>query len=447
MSADGNKLVAIGNDGIYVSNDGAATWSLRPSVGNDSWQSVAISADGSTLVAANYGGYIYTSTDDGNVWTEHTATDVHQWQWVAVSANGQTILGVPYDGSVYRSVDGGDNWTTLTIPGSQSWDQVAMSSDGMTIALSDWDYRLYTSTDKGDSWNERTIPDASRMETLAMSANGQTILATSSGYDPWVSINGGASWAQVEAAGGSKSWHRAVVAAGGSKLFAVEGLGYLFTGSVTGGNEETPPEETPPTEPTPTPTSPAAPAPVLSPNSNQPSTSTTKISTMAQGPVVTIDESPAEQPAQPPIDLMKTTAFMTGSDYKLDVTPGQVMKFNVLQDAHTMTIDAVDGENVTFTLRSTPQKHTLRVGETGNYDVNSDNVNDLSVTVNRILGGVAELSITKLAAVDTTAETKTVQTEDTKAKPVINYSLIAWIAGGVVALLIVILIIRKAKRA
>jgi hypothetical protein len=87
------------------------------------------------------------------------------------------------------------------------------------------------------------------------------------------------------------------------------------------------------------------------------------------------------------------------------------------------------------------------VGETGNYDVNSDNVNDLSVTVNRILGGVAELSITKLAAVDTTAETKTVQTEDTKAKPVINYSLIAWIAGGVVALLIVILIIRKAKRA
>jgi hypothetical protein len=67
-SADGIKLVAAERHGqLYTSTDTGASWTARESVRN--WTAVASSTDGNKLVAAVGGGQLYTSTDSGLTWT------------------------------------------------------------------------------------------------------------------------------------------------------------------------------------------------------------------------------------------------------------------------------------------------------------------------------------------------------------------------------------------
>ena len=73
---DGSKMIAAGGGGvgsfvfpIYTSSDMGVTWvSINAPVAN--WQSVASSADGNRLAAADYRDrVIYISTNSGAVWT------------------------------------------------------------------------------------------------------------------------------------------------------------------------------------------------------------------------------------------------------------------------------------------------------------------------------------------------------------------------------------------
>jgi photosystem II stability/assembly factor-like uncharacterized protein len=95
MSPDGTKLVAGGsgnvNGGpIYVSSDGGANWT--PRAFNQSWVSVAISADGTRLAAVAGPSQIYTSNDGGLTWTPtETARD---WRFIASSADGEKLFAV-----------------------------------------------------------------------------------------------------------------------------------------------------------------------------------------------------------------------------------------------------------------------------------------------------------------------------------------------------------------
>jgi hypothetical protein len=61
-SADGAKLVAVGNGYLfYTSTDSGGSWTRRNLLLMN-WTSVASSADGTKLVAVGGGGYIYTSS-------------------------------------------------------------------------------------------------------------------------------------------------------------------------------------------------------------------------------------------------------------------------------------------------------------------------------------------------------------------------------------------------
>ena len=56
------------------------------------WQALAMSADGSKLVAAVYGGGIYTSTNFGGTWVSNSAP-VTNWSGVASSADWGRVGG------------------------------------------------------------------------------------------------------------------------------------------------------------------------------------------------------------------------------------------------------------------------------------------------------------------------------------------------------------------
>lgn len=75
------------------------TWT-QTSAPNASWTSIAVSADGTKLVAANYPGPIFTSTNSGMTWTSNNVPDA-LWN-LASSADGIKLVA-----AIYGGIDGG----------------------------------------------------------------------------------------------------------------------------------------------------------------------------------------------------------------------------------------------------------------------------------------------------------------------------------------------------
>ena len=145
VSADGTQIVAVAGGSragpIYTSSDYGAAW-VSNNIAPQLWADVASSADGTKLVAAAYGGQIYTSTDSGGHWTPRASNDY--WQSLASSADGSRLVAVPDSGQIYTSTDSGVTWTPQE--SSRYWQGVASSADGTKLAASVYNGQLYTST-------------------------------------------------------------------------------------------------------------------------------------------------------------------------------------------------------------------------------------------------------------------------------------------------------------
>lgn len=157
MSEDGTRLVAAAYAGrLYVSTDSGATWAERQPAGNvdKAWSCVAMSSSGTKIVAAAWNGRLYVSADSGATWTERRpgAMDMY-WQRVTMSADGTRIVARPSDSrhSIHASADSGNTWTEIQLPGAgllrdhESWSSVAISRDGGTLLVTD-SYKLHAAT-------------------------------------------------------------------------------------------------------------------------------------------------------------------------------------------------------------------------------------------------------------------------------------------------------------
>ena len=104
-SADGAKLIAAGDsNAINISSDGGLTWISTnvPDAPNSSWYSAACSADGKTLALASHQpvGCIYTSTDSGLTWISNNVP-TNLWESIAVSADGSRMVAAAFGDGIY----------------------------------------------------------------------------------------------------------------------------------------------------------------------------------------------------------------------------------------------------------------------------------------------------------------------------------------------------------
>lgn len=159
-SANGNVLVGVENGGyIYVSADGGATWQQRMTVDSYGWMTVALSASGKEIIAAQRigdAGLIYTSSDYSLTWTPRNDAGTRNWLSVASSASGQ-ILAATDGGNAYISQDGGATWAEHVVATPHAWRGIAMSADGtkmMAVSTATAGYGdgyIYTSIDGGQT--------------------------------------------------------------------------------------------------------------------------------------------------------------------------------------------------------------------------------------------------------------------------------------------------------
>src|ERR1051325_10303727 len=116
------------------------------------WSSVASSADGSVVLAADggfggAGGSLYISSDSGATWAPANAPVVI-WTSVASSADGSHLVATAYSDQIYTSTDGGVTWNGTTAP-SAGWNACAVSADGTKLAAAVFGGMIYRSSDSG----------------------------------------------------------------------------------------------------------------------------------------------------------------------------------------------------------------------------------------------------------------------------------------------------------
>ena len=240
-SADGIKLMAAQfNGSIYVSTNAGGTWKTTTAPTGKAWTSVASSTDGSNLVAVAFYSGIYTSKNAGATWSQSGAP-VAEWTSVASSTNGTVLYAATYDSFLFVSTNAGTTWAQAA--GPAYWGPLACSADGVRLAAVA-NGLLTMSGDTGATWTVATnapgVPTA-----LASSADGTSLVAAADGGAIYSSRNAGITW-QSNAAPATQ-WSAVASSINGNRLVAGGSLGiYMLPGyDLAIGQSASPPAASP----------------------------------------------------------------------------------------------------------------------------------------------------------------------------------------------------------
>lgn len=244
-SADGSKLVAVANGGlldqhgrlsmlagpICMSTNSGFAW-YQTTVSNQVWQSVACSEDGNIIAAVPEFGNIYVSSNSGETWMPATNAPSALWGQVAVSGDGSTIIasipGGSYEASFfYISTNSGNNWSQIIPPMNEGWSSLAISHDGSKMIAGANGAYVYFSTNSGSSWIQASLPNI-MWGGVATSADGTIFVAAANyGGAIYVSTNSGATWLQTDAP--IAAWQCVAMSANGTRWVALDGEGEIYT--------------------------------------------------------------------------------------------------------------------------------------------------------------------------------------------------------------------------
>ena len=141
-SADGTRLIAALSH-ICLSTNSGLTWSTNTAVSSTRWWSVASSAEGKVLAAVDGAGApfgrIVTSTNFGESWITNKVP-LLSWQNIALSADGTKVLAAAWHdsgsvvGPVYTTTNSGATWLSNALP-ALVWEGTGCSADGNRMVL------------------------------------------------------------------------------------------------------------------------------------------------------------------------------------------------------------------------------------------------------------------------------------------------------------------------
>jgi len=196
-ASENGKYLALADGGdsdggdIYTSSDYGSTWTdstLRTqSPGVElNWTSVAVSSDGSKIVAGTNGGTIYTSGNGGLNWTKSNYQGDSKPVAISVSGDGSRVNVAVFNGDIFASSDFGNTWSDLTPQlGNQQWNSITTSRDGTRISATAHGDYIYSTNNYGVTWESQTVAGVNPWTSVASSADGQSLIAAGEGTDIW----------------------------------------------------------------------------------------------------------------------------------------------------------------------------------------------------------------------------------------------------------------------
>ncbi|CAE7027939.1 unnamed protein product [Symbiodinium natans] len=241
MTSDGSTIAGAGHMSYWFSTDSGATWTRRSPL-DGKYEGIALSADGSKLVAAGIEiqmwkseGTLASSIADANF----PSAVQQKLRDLAMSPDGNIIVTAGDTSDVdaqtwtqgsFRSTDFGATWNQIS---TTPMTGIAMSADGNVIAAvtSQSNAGVRVSTDGGANWATNTPSESTSLIGIAMSSSGSIMAAVGHGNNAgiWISNNTGSTWTQVVSDSGV--WDSVSMSADGSVMGATKMSSKLWTSS------------------------------------------------------------------------------------------------------------------------------------------------------------------------------------------------------------------------
>lgn len=231
----GWKISCQSGQSYFVNNlAGAIGSSWRPVAFSNNWYSIASSADGSKLYAANgSGAWIYSSVDSGDTWNL-LKNGIPAYSLASSSDGSHLLAGASPSQLLWTSLDSGANWIARTDPGNGNWLSVASSETGNRLAACSFNGLIWTSVNYGTNWsNHASSSGTHTWYSIASSADGMRLVAVVTNGYIYTSVNAGTNWIQRAA---SRAWHGVASSSDGTKLAACVYGGQIWTSADAGTN-------------------------------------------------------------------------------------------------------------------------------------------------------------------------------------------------------------------
>ena len=156
ISDDGHVMAATEGTVILYSMDSGMHWQRKDTVSRRWVYAIAVSGDGSHILAGGEHGFtsVYSASDDN--WREFAREEIHSTiNSVAVSRDGQSMLSGGSGSPVRISRDGGASWQDLadSMPRNDLDSIVAMTGDGHYMAYGARDHNIHISSDYGQHFH------------------------------------------------------------------------------------------------------------------------------------------------------------------------------------------------------------------------------------------------------------------------------------------------------
>lgn len=185
-------LYAGGDDGIFKTTDGAATWVST----NCHCQAtdVAVDAANPQSVYVAYLG-IVRSNDGGKTWKQIYLPAPAGYLATVAALRNQVFAGT-LGGGIFRSVNGGTAWTAVN-NGVNSLNAIHLTATAQRAGLmfTDGNGVLYRSINGGNTWDiPKSAAPLNGNEVRIHPLNANLVVAASCCCAPAISINGGSTW-------------------------------------------------------------------------------------------------------------------------------------------------------------------------------------------------------------------------------------------------------------
>lgn len=213
MSANGQYQIGVvdGKD-VYISSNYGASFQFS-GIGSDWLTEVAMSSDGSKMVAAMQytpvnsvasAGDVYISTDYGVTWTMSNATQ-HPWSQILISDDGAKLVAIAQENgtqNLYYSTNAAASWTKYAGVSNTYWDDISMTNSGSVIWASTSNSSgntqgIYVSTNFGVTFTKKSATNLpAGWCSLANDATGSTVYSASNA-GLYRSFDTGTTWSKV----------------------------------------------------------------------------------------------------------------------------------------------------------------------------------------------------------------------------------------------------------
>ena len=229
---DGNRAVAVGNDGVViVTVDGGQTWARVPVPRSDVANKlirVRIQENGRAW-AVGVMGMILSSEDWGASWQRRGEEIDVAWNDIGF-ADDDTVWVVGEFGSMMRSTDGGESWQQVEPASERSLMAIAFRGPQTAVAVG-LDGLVLCTTDAGLSWEEEDADTTLHLFDVAW--NGKQWIAVGAMGVLVIGSHDADSWHAQRLSDTDLGWHTSLAPTGNGAFLAGASQGLWREGEWT----------------------------------------------------------------------------------------------------------------------------------------------------------------------------------------------------------------------